>query len=103
MLSIHPQTEENIKYQQRYQKQIRSRSLNVQTGAVFVLTLGGQAACVQRQPGGCGKDKRREKNDRKNVWIYITWDEYFMGVALLSGRRSKDPSTQVGAYCQPGQ
>lgn len=28
---------------------------------------------------------------------YITWDEYFMGVALLSGRRSKDPHTQVGA------
>jgi dCMP deaminase len=28
---------------------------------------------------------------------YIGWDEYFMGVALLSGRRSKDPSTQVGA------
>jgi dCMP deaminase len=28
---------------------------------------------------------------------YITWDEYFMGVALLSGLRSKDPSTQVGA------
>lgn len=27
---------------------------------------------------------------------YITWDEYFMGVAMLSGRRSKDPSTQVG-------
>ena len=26
---------------------------------------------------------------------YITWDEYFMGVAALSGRRSKDPSTQV--------
>lgn len=28
---------------------------------------------------------------------YITWDEYFMGVALLSGQRSKDPGTQVGA------
>lgn len=28
---------------------------------------------------------------------YITWDEYFMGVAMLSGMRSKDPSTQVGA------
>ena len=28
---------------------------------------------------------------------YISWDEYFMGVALLSGHRSKDPSTQVGA------
>ena len=28
---------------------------------------------------------------------YITWDEYFMGVASLSAQRSKDPSTQVGA------
>ena len=28
---------------------------------------------------------------------YISWDEYFMGVALLSAMRSKDPSTQVGA------
>lgn len=28
---------------------------------------------------------------------YLTWDEYFMGVALLSGQRSKDPNTQVGA------
>ena len=28
---------------------------------------------------------------------YISWDEYFMGVAVLSSMRSKDPSTQVGA------
>lgn len=28
---------------------------------------------------------------------YISWDEYFMGIALLSGCRSKDPGTQVGA------
>ncbi|MCI5584327.1 MAG: dCMP deaminase family protein [Lachnospiraceae bacterium] len=28
---------------------------------------------------------------------YISWDEYFMGVSLLSGMRSKDPNTQVGA------
>ena len=28
---------------------------------------------------------------------YITWDEYFMGVAYLAGMRSKDPNTQVGA------
>ena len=34
---------------------------------------------------------------------YITWDEYFMGVALLSGRRSKDPNTQVGACIVNGQ
>ena len=33
-------------------------------------------------------DKRRD---------YISWDEYFMGVALLAAQRSKDPSTQVGA------
>ena len=28
---------------------------------------------------------------------YISWDEYFMGIAELSALRSKDPSTQVGA------
>lgn len=28
---------------------------------------------------------------------YISWDEYFMGVALLASKRSKDPNTQVGA------
>ncbi|MBR2891687.1 MAG: dCMP deaminase family protein [Bacilli bacterium] len=28
---------------------------------------------------------------------YISWDTYFMGVALLSSYRSKDPSTKVGA------
>ena len=30
---------------------------------------------------------------RENV---ISWDEYFMGLAHLSSKRSKDPSTQVG-------
>ncbi|MDO5696218.1 MAG: dCMP deaminase family protein [Eubacteriales bacterium] len=28
---------------------------------------------------------------------YISWDEYFMGIAILSAQRSKDPNTQVGA------
>ena len=28
---------------------------------------------------------------------YISWDEYFMGVALLAAQRSKDPNSQVGA------
>lgn len=27
----------------------------------------------------------------------LTWEEYFMGLAHLSGLRSKDPNTQVGA------
>ncbi len=34
------------------------------------------------------------ENYRKD---YISWDEYFMGIAILSSRKSKDPSTQVGA------
>ena len=33
-------------------------------------------------------EKRRE---------YISWDDYFMGVALLAAERSKDPNTRVGA------
>ncbi len=28
---------------------------------------------------------------------YLSWDEYFMSIALLSAQRSKDPNTQVGA------
>ena len=28
---------------------------------------------------------------------YISWDEYFMGIAILSAQRSKDNNTQVGA------
>lgn len=34
------------------------------------------------------------KKQRKD---YLTWDEYFMGIAKLSALRSKDPNTQVGA------
>lgn len=34
------------------------------------------------------------KMKRRNV---ISWDDYFMGLAHLSAKRSKDPSTQVGA------
>ena len=28
---------------------------------------------------------------------YLSWDQYFMGIALLSAKRSKDENTQVGA------
>lgn len=31
------------------------------------------------------------------IMNHISWDQYFMGVALLSAKRSKDPNTQVGA------
>lgn len=39
-------------------------------------------------------DKTVLGNKRKE---YLSWDEFFMGVAKLSAGRSKDPSTQVGA------
>jgi dCMP deaminase len=38
-----------------------------------------------------GKDAGAKRRD------YLHWDDYFMGIALLSAQRSKDPSTQVGA------
>ena len=28
---------------------------------------------------------------------YLSWDQYFMGIATLSAKRSKDPHTRVGA------
>ena len=37
------------------------------------------------------KKKEQKRSD------YLSWDEYFMAVALLSAQRSKDPNTQVGA------
>lgn len=39
--------------------------------------------------------KKEEKIGKRED--YISWDEYFMGVSLISGKRSKDPNTQVGA------
>lgn len=33
----------------------------------------------------------------ENKKEYISWDEYFMGLAILSSFRSKDPSRKVGA------
>lgn len=40
--------------------------------------------------------KIREELDEKPKG-YIGWHEYFMSVAQLAAKRSKDPSTQVGA------
>lgn len=39
------------------------------------------------------------ENSKKNQKRadHLSWDEYFMGVAMLSGMRSKDPNSQVGA------
>jgi dCMP deaminase len=37
------------------------------------------------------------KNKNKKREDYISWDEYFMGVAMISAMRSKDPNSQIGA------
>jgi dCMP deaminase len=34
---------------------------------------------------------------------YLSWEQYFMGIALLSAQRSKDPNTQVGACIVDGR
>ncbi|XP_039295393.1 uncharacterized protein LOC111048622 [Nilaparvata lugens] len=39
----------------------------------------------------CERDQNSPRDD------YIDWDEYFMAIAFLSAKRSKDPCTQVGA------
>lgn len=39
-------------------------------------------------------DKKILGNYRKD---YLSWDEFFIGIAKLSAARSKDPNTQVGA------
>lgn len=40
--------------------------------------------------------KMNAKHGEKRLG-YLSWDDYFMAVALLSAQRSKDPNTQVGA------
>ncbi len=47
--------------------------------------------------------KKAEMHAKKKIYKttkrkgYLSWDEYFMGIALLSAERSKDPNTQLGA------
>ena len=43
----------------------------------------------------CIRDRYMGASEKRKD--YISWDEYFMGIAMLSGMRSKDPNTQVGA------
>ncbi|XP_017766079.1 PREDICTED: deoxycytidylate deaminase [Eufriesea mexicana] len=43
------------------------------------------------------KDKAERTCDNEKRKNYLNWDDYFMAVAFLSAKRSKDPITQVGA------
>ena len=53
-----------------------------------------KGACIAA-PAHKMKEGGRTVSDKRKD--YISWDEYFMSVAILSGMRSKDPNTQVGA------
>ena len=56
------------------------------------LQKNGNSAIISDNSAADGRGVSRTKSEN-----YITWDEYFMGVAMLAARRSKDPNTQVGA------
>lgn len=51
--------------------------------------------CREADDAGSPTVWREMMSDKRQD--YISWDEYFMGVAQLSAMRSKDPNTQVGA------
>lgn len=51
--------------------------------------LNGGMGTATAAGGVAGTSKRTD---------YLVWDDYFMSVAFLSAMRSKDPSTQVGAW-----
>ena len=52
-------------------------------------------------PSQCSHEKGKRPvtsaNGRNPVSRYLSWQEYFMAVAVLSAQRSKDPNKQVGA------
>lgn len=56
-----------------------------------VAELRGKVLKELDRVGFAGKLKDSKRKD------VLSWDEYFMAVAALSAKRSKDPSTQVGA------
>ena len=53
-----------------------------------------------KNSGGKKPDKVKKRNFKKKRSNYLEWDRYFMGVALLSAKRSKDPKTQVCSQLQ---
>ena len=54
----------------------------------------GQPAAAAAGGGG---GRRADPCDPRPRAGYLSWDDYFMGIAFLSAQRSKDPNKQVGA------
>ncbi|XP_047314576.1 deoxycytidylate deaminase-like [Impatiens glandulifera] len=56
----------------------------------FVLPKRVRSSTNRKQKRCCPFDPAKRQG-------YLSWDDYFMGIALLSAERSKDPNRQVGA------
>lgn len=63
---------------------------------IYQLINGNTFDILKRSVGIEQEFKSKYQNSTKRT-DYISWEEYFMGIAELSARRSKDPNTQVGA------
>lgn len=64
-----------------------------------------QSAITVDDDTSTSQDQAKENRDSKDEIIhqqpkrhgYLSWDDYFLSVALLSSKRSKDPTTASGA------
>jgi dCMP deaminase len=91
---------ERIELEERVKK-IESNNLSENVDSVEDFSIASRSEAIDEEKdfgevrsveaGGIGLNKVNHRED------YILWDEYFMGIALLSAHKSKDPSTQVGA------
>jgi dCMP deaminase len=83
--------------------EIRGRSLFPLNNAILECIgwkwlLADEFACEIGLKGTSDEDRPGMSNMKTPKRVgYLSWDEYFMAVALLSAERSKDPNTQVGA------
>ena len=73
------------------------------SGGVGAGSDGYRSSCCGREVPAGGDDavaatkRRQDPTDPSPRTDYLSWDEYFMALAHLSAKRSKDPNKQVGA------
>ena len=56
--------------------------------------VAGTAMIIRLKAGIRSSKKKRSKCMSEKRKDYISWDEYFMGIAMLSAMRSKDPTVR---------
>ncbi len=64
---------------------------------VMAANLPGMSKDLAAKLPPSGEQPMAEMAGAAKYQEYISWDEYFMGIALFSAMRSKDPNTRVGA------